>query len=145
MYNNYWIKKDFLLNSKQWKGFPFYGNSLLGDYVDYVASLCSPCRMARLRLSPFFNSLNFNKKDIGKINSLKGYTKSSRMKLTCFALYRFGTKVGLGVGVVYATVDQGIWGSSRQAAAAYDRLYDIMPGTKNVSEKVSISVVSRFV
>ncbi|XP_027235910.1 uncharacterized protein QIL1 isoform X2 [Penaeus vannamei] len=47
----------------------------------------------------------------------------------------FGTKVGLGVGVVYATVDQGIWGSSRQAAAAYDRLYDIMPGTKNVSEK----------
>ncbi|XP_063600559.1 uncharacterized protein LOC134776743 [Penaeus indicus] len=47
----------------------------------------------------------------------------------------FGTKVGLGVGVVYATVDQGIWGSSKEAAAAYDRLYDIMPGTKNVSEK----------
>ncbi|XP_042855745.1 uncharacterized protein LOC122242517 [Penaeus japonicus] len=47
----------------------------------------------------------------------------------------FGTKIGLGVGVVYATVDQGIWGDSRQAAAAYDRLYDIMPGTKNVSEK----------
>lgn len=34
------------------------------------------------------------------------------------------------------TVDQGIWGSSRQTAATYDRLYDIMPGTKSVSEKV---------
>ncbi|KAK7086624.1 hypothetical protein SK128_022763 [Halocaridina rubra] len=47
----------------------------------------------------------------------------------------FATKVGIGGGVVYFTVDQGVWGDSRQAAATYDRLYDIMPGTKNVSLK----------
>ncbi|XP_050719676.1 MICOS complex subunit MIC13-like [Eriocheir sinensis] len=47
----------------------------------------------------------------------------------------FATKVGIGGGVVYLTVDQGIWGSSHQATAAYDRLFDIMPGTKSVSEK----------
>lgn len=51
--------------------------------------------------------------------------------------FRFFTKVGIGGGVVYLTVDQGIWGSSHQATAAYDRLFDIMPGTKSVSEKVS--------
>ncbi|KAK8747510.1 hypothetical protein OTU49_016428 [Cherax quadricarinatus] len=47
----------------------------------------------------------------------------------------FVTKVGIGGGIVYVTVDQGIWGNSHQAAAAYDRVYDIMPGTKSVSEK----------
>ncbi|XP_071523926.1 MICOS complex subunit MIC13 [Panulirus ornatus] len=47
----------------------------------------------------------------------------------------FATKVGIGGGVVYVTVDQGIWGNSRQTVATYDRLYDIMPGTKSVSEK----------
>lgn len=70
--------------------------------------------------------------------------KGSGMKHICLIPCRFGTKVGLGVGVVYATVDQGIWGSSREAAAAYDRLYDIMPGTKNVSEKVRLWAVSGF-
>lgn len=38
--------------------------------------------------------------------------------------------------MVYLTVDQGIWGSSHQATAAYDRIFDIMPGTKSMSEKV---------
>nr|XP_045625204.1 MICOS complex subunit MIC13-like [Procambarus clarkii] len=47
----------------------------------------------------------------------------------------FATKVGIGGGVVYVTVDQGIWGDGHRAAAVYDRLYDIMPGTKSVSEK----------
>ncbi|XP_066953854.1 MICOS complex subunit MIC13 [Macrobrachium rosenbergii] len=47
----------------------------------------------------------------------------------------FATKVGIGGGVVYITIDQGIWGNSRQSSAVYDRLYDIMPGTKKVSEK----------
>ncbi|KAG0720863.1 MICOS complex subunit MIC13 QIL1 [Chionoecetes opilio] len=47
----------------------------------------------------------------------------------------FATKVGIGGGVIYLTVDQGIWGSSQQATAAYDRVFDIMPGTKSVSEK----------
>ncbi|KAK3865151.1 hypothetical protein Pcinc_029220 [Petrolisthes cinctipes] len=47
----------------------------------------------------------------------------------------FSTKAAIGGGVVYITVDQGIWGNSRSTSAAYDRLYDIMPGTKSVSEK----------
>ncbi|XP_064088769.1 MICOS complex subunit MIC13-like [Macrobrachium nipponense] len=47
----------------------------------------------------------------------------------------FATKVGIGGGVVYITIDQGIWGNSHQSSAVYDRLYDIMPGTKKVSEK----------
>ncbi|KAK8385446.1 hypothetical protein O3P69_016338 [Scylla paramamosain] len=47
----------------------------------------------------------------------------------------FATKVGIGGGVVYVTVDQGIWGSSHHSTAAYERLFDIMPGTKSVSEK----------
>lgn len=50
--------------------------------------------------------------------------------------FRFSTKAAIGVGVVYITVDQGIWGDSKSTSAAYDRLYDIMPGTKSVSEKV---------
>ncbi|XP_068247360.1 MICOS complex subunit MIC13 [Palaemon carinicauda] len=50
----------------------------------------------------------------------------------------FATKVGIGGGVVYITIDQGIWGNSRQSSAAYERLYDIMPGTKKVSEKYSL-------
>ncbi|XP_045121681.1 MICOS complex subunit MIC13-like [Portunus trituberculatus] len=47
----------------------------------------------------------------------------------------FATKIGIGGGVVYVTVDQGIWGSSHHSTAAYERLFDIMPGTKSVSEK----------
>ncbi|KAG7156471.1 uncharacterized protein LOC121853717 [Homarus americanus] len=58
------------------------------------------------------------------------YTMNKVLKVAWFA-----TKVGIGGGVIYVTVDQGIWGDSHRAAATYDRLYDIMPGTKSVSEK----------
>ncbi|XP_076051581.1 uncharacterized protein LOC143031518 [Oratosquilla oratoria] len=48
----------------------------------------------------------------------------------------FTTKVGLGGGIVYITVDQGVFGNSHTTAATYDKLYGIMPGTKTVAEKL---------
>ena len=40
-----------------------------------------------------------------------------------YSLFRIATKASIAGGAVYVTVDQGVWGSSDQTNALYDKVH----------------------
>lgn len=39
-----------------------------------------------------------------------------------YLLFRFGTRLGVPVGVVYVTTFEGLWGSQEEAISFYDKV-----------------------
>jgi len=53
------------------------------------------------------------------------------------SLLKNGTKIGVGVGAIYVTVDQGIWSSSSSSNNAMDKFKaQVVPATTNVIKQV---------
>ncbi|XP_076311604.1 MICOS complex subunit MIC13-like [Tachypleus tridentatus] len=52
------------------------------------------------------------------------------------SLLKTALKLGIGVGAVYVTVDQGIWSEGTQASDAFHKVTNIMPGAREYTQKI---------
>ncbi|XP_013775516.1 MICOS complex subunit MIC13-like [Limulus polyphemus] len=52
------------------------------------------------------------------------------------SLVKVALKLGIGVGAVYVTVDQGIWSEGTQASDAFHKVANIMPGAREYAQKI---------
>ncbi len=51
--------------------------------------------------------------------------------------FRTATKLAIGVGAVYVTLDQGVWSTSKQSSKALHKVRnDVLPTASNYLEKV---------
>jgi len=54
-----------------------------------------------------------------------------------YLLYRFGVKAGIVGGVVYYTVEEGVWRDSKQTTELYSKIYkNVAPYIKEVPVEV---------
>jgi hypothetical protein len=57
-----------------------------------------------------------------------------------YFLSRFGVKVGVASGVVYYTVDEGVWKSSEHTTELYSKIYkNLAPYVKEVPVEVKFT------
>lgn len=55
-------------------------------------------------------------------------------------IYRFIVKCGIAGGIVYQSVDQGLWGSSSRTIELYEDLSKLVePVTKEVKQKIEVA------